>query len=225
MTLAFTEEIRQLGGEIIAADTYGPQATDFGPPLKRIKAADLKRDGKLEPAGKKRGKTITMYRPGFDALFLPGEAEKVSLIAGQLPFYAAKIPILGTNGMNAPNLIRSDSHALEGAIFADSFFVDSPDPAVRDFVELYVRRFQKPPSAFAAQAYEATRLVLDAMRKGATTGRDLRNSLATMQNAPGLAGPLAMTPEGHLERQYVLIQVKGGTFVQVSGSPILSGVP
>ncbi len=217
MTQAFAEEIHRLGGEIIAVDTYRPDDNDFGPPLKRIKEADLKRYGKMEspptPPQKKGAKETKIYTPGFDAIFLPGEAQKVSLIAGQIRFYAAKVGILGTNGMDTPELLQFDARAVEEAIFADSFFVDSPDPAVRNFVEQYRKRFQQPPTAFAAQAYEATRLVLDGILKGATTGRALRESVKNVKNAPGLIGPLTMNPAGYLERRYVLIQVKNGRLV------------
>ena len=84
---------------------------------------------------------------------------------------------------------------------------------MRNFVEQYRKHFQQPPTAFAAQAYEATRLVLDGILKGATTGRVLRESLKNVKNAPGLIGPLTMNPAGYLERRYVLIQVKNGRLV------------
>ena len=217
MTQAFAEEIHRLGGEIIAVDTYRPDDNDFGPPIKRIKEADLKRYGKMEspptPPQKKGVKETKIYIPGFDAIFLPGEAQKVSLIAGQIRFYAAKVGLLGTNGMDTPELLHFDTRAVEEAIFADSFFVDSPDPAVRNFVEQYRKRFQQPPTAFAAQAYEATKLVLDGILKGATTGRALRESVKNVKNTPGLIGPLTMNPAGYLERRYVLIQVKNGKLV------------
>src|SRR5881409_1465410 len=217
MTQAFAEEIRRLGGEIIAADTYGPDDNDFGLPIKRIKEADLKRYGKIEsapaPVQKKGAKETKIYVPGFDAIFLPGEAQKVSLIAGQIRFYAAKVGLLGTNGMDTPELFSIDARAVEEAIFADSFFADSPDPAVRNFVEQYRKHFQQPPTAFAAQAYETTKLVLDGILKGATTGRALRESLKYVKNAPGLIGSLTMNPAGYLERRYVLIQVKNGRLV------------
>jgi ABC-type branched-subunit amino acid transport system substrate-binding protein len=225
MTQAFAEEIHRLGGEIIAVDTYRPDDNDFGPPLKRIKEADLKRYGKMEspptppqkspstPPQRKGAKETKIYVPGFDAIFLPGEAQKVSLIAGQIRFYAAKVGLLGTNGMDTPELLQFDARAVEETIFADSFFVDSPDPAVRNFVEQYRKRFQQPPTAFAAQAYEATTLVLDGILKGATTGRALRESVKNVKDAPGLIGPLTMNPAGYLERRYVLIQVKNGRLV------------
>jgi ABC-type branched-subunit amino acid transport system substrate-binding protein len=221
MAQAFAEEIHRLGGEIIVSEAYAPEDTDFGPPIKRIKEVDLKRYGKLEkiepaPTQKKAGKDSKVYYPGFDAIFLPGDAEKVGLIAGQFRFYAASVGMLGTNGMNSPELIRLDPRGVEGAVFADSFSMDSPDPAVRNFVERYVKRFQQPPSSFAAQAFEATKLVLDAILKGATTGRALRESLKNAKNASGLVGPLTMTPAGNLERRHVIIQVKNGKFVSVT---------
>jgi ABC-type branched-subunit amino acid transport system substrate-binding protein/predicted negative regulator of RcsB-dependent stress response len=218
MTQIFSEEIRRLGGEIIAAETYAPDDTDFGAPINRIKDADLRRGGKLETAEKK-GKELKIYVPGFDAIFLPGDAEKVGLIPGQVQFYAATVPIIGTNGMNSSELIRVGARSVEGALFADSFFVDSPDPAVRNFVERYMKRFQEPPSAFAAQAYESARLVLDAIHKGATTGRALRDTLKNVRHAPGFVGPLTMSPAGSLERRYALIQVTGGKFVPAGNTP------
>ena len=228
MAQAFTEEIQRLGGEIIAAETYGPDDTDFGLPLRRIKDADLKRYGKMEkietpkteppkvetPKKGKESKTF-IYQPGFDAIFLPGDAEKTALVAGQVGFYGSKVGILGTNGMNSPDLLRLDARGVEGAVFADSFSVDSPDPAVRNFVARYQKRFQTLPTAFAAQAYEAVQLVLDGILKGATTGRALRESVKDAKNVPGLVGPLTMSPTGIAERRYALIQVKNGKFVSV----------
>ncbi len=219
MTQAFAEEIRRLGGEIIASETYGPDDADLGPPIKRLKDADLKRTGRIEKnENPRKGKSDKIYIPGFDAIFLPGDAEKVGLIAGQVRFYAASVGMLGTNGMNSPELIRLDPRGVEGAVFADSFSMDSPDPAVRNFVDRYVKRFQQPPTGFAAQAFEATKLVLDAILKGTTTGRALRESLKNTKNAPGLVGPLTMTPAGSLDRRYAIIQVKNGRFVSVTDS-------
>ena len=215
MTQVFTEEVRRLGAELIATDTYDAKDTDFGPSIKRIKAADLKQYGKLEPIMKK-GKPVKDYIPGFDAIFIPGDVDKVALLAGQLHFYGMPVPILGTNALDSPELIRIGGRAVEGALFADSFFVDSQNPVMRNFVDRYRARFHEAPTAFAAQAYEATQLILDAILKGATTGKAIRESLGRLKNAPGLAGPLSMNPGGYLERRYILIQVKGGRLVAMT---------
>lgn len=214
MARTFAEEISRHGGEIIASDFYEPDDTDLALPIKRLKDADLKQQGRLEKIeSPKKGKRDTRYHPGFDAMFLPGDAEKVGLIAGQVRFYAASVGMLGTNGMNSPELLRLDPRGVEGAVFADSFSIAGAEPSARHFVERYTARFQRPPSSFAAQSYEAATLILDALRKGAVTGRHLRERLQTTTNAPGLIGPLTVTPEGHLERRHVILQVKNGKFV------------
>ena len=59
-------------------------------------------------------------------------------------------------------------------------------------------------------------MILDAILKGATTGRALRESLKNAKNAPGLLGPLTMTTAGSLERRYAIIQVKNGKFTSVT---------
>src|SRR3989449_8978832 len=135
MTQAFAEEINRLGGEIIAVDTYRPDDNDFGPPIKRIKEADLKRYGKLEvpplpphkmeapppPPQKKGAKETKIYVPGVDAIFLPGEAPKGSLIAGQIPLYAASVGPLGTNGIDTPERCSIAARAAAEATIGDRF--------------------------------------------------------------------------------------------------------
>src|SRR2546430_12832723 len=61
-------------------------------------------------------------------------------------------------------LKKKKTRTVEEPIFADSFFVDSPDPAVPTFVAQYRKHFPQPPTAFSAQAYEATQLVSSGIR-------------------------------------------------------------
>jgi branched-chain amino acid transport system substrate-binding protein len=217
MMRVFIDEITRLGGELIASDTYNAKDNDFGPAIKRLKAADLNKYGKLTTSMKK-GKSAKSYTPGFDAIFVPGDVEKVALLAGQLHFHGIAVPILGTNALNSPELLRIGGRSVEGALFADSFFVDSPNPVVRNFVDRYRARFHEAPTAFAAQAYEATQLILEAILKGARTGRAIRERLQGISNVQGLSGPLSMNPMGYLERRYALIQVKGGRLMSLTDS-------
>ena len=211
----FSQEIRQRGGEIIAVESYKETDTDFGPQIRRLKAEDLKRDGTSTTTQTTKGVSRVVYTPGFDAIFLPGNSAQATLIAPQLLFYDMKVPLLGSNGWNQPDLLRLADRTIEGATFVDGFFLDSPDPNVQDFVERYQRRFQSNPSLFAAQAYDATRLVLEAVRKGATSGEEVQNQLMLLNDLPTLGGPAGFGPGGNLERRVFVIQVKKGKFVQL----------
>ncbi|HXH86037.1 MAG TPA: ABC transporter substrate-binding protein, partial [Nitrospira sp.] len=105
--------------------------------------------------------------------------------------------------------------SIDGAIFVDGFFVDSPNPNVQDFVERYKKRFQSTPTLFAVQGYDAMKIVIEAIKNGATSGEDVRNYLMTQQALPALGGPASFGQDGTLDRPLFLIQVKRGHLTQV----------
>jgi branched-chain amino acid transport system substrate-binding protein len=199
-------------------------------PILRLKAEDLKKYGveipieqdqtkdQTKPTPGKKNKR-TLYSPGFDAIFLPGRSLDVGLLAAQLAFHDIIVPILGTNGWNSPDFARIADRSIEGSVFVDGFFVDSPNPIVQEFVERYRRRYQSAPTLFAAQGYDAARVVLEALRKGATSGEGVRDYLLLHHDLPTLAGPADFSPEGTLNRHVFVIQVKQGKLIQVESMP------
>jgi ABC-type branched-subunit amino acid transport system substrate-binding protein len=217
LSQSFSMEATRLGGAILTVQSYPLQATDFGPQLKQIKEIDLKETGTLLPVeGRDKEKTVLEYAPGFDAIFLPGDADKVGLIASQLAFYDFKrVVLLGSNGWNSKDLIRIGGRFLEGGVFVDGFFSGSNEPAVQSFVERYRARHQAEPTIFSAQSYDVTRVILTALQRGITSGSALRDYLLTVQDFAGASGRLNFTPEGEAEKKLFIIQIKNGRFVQI----------
>ncbi|UVT14805.1 MAG: penicillin-binding protein activator [Nitrospira sp.] len=219
----FMQEVRQLDGEIIAIETFKEGETDFGPQIQRLKAEDLKKYGLAIPVDVPRlpGKPISrtekrvLYTPGFDAIFIPSRSHEIGLIAAQLAYHDIKAPLLGTNGWNSQDFARTADRTVDGATFVDGFFVDSPTPAVQEFVQRYQKRFQTTPSLFTMQGYDAARIVIEGIRHGATSGEALQEFLMTQHNLPTLAGPASFGPDGTLHRPLFLLQVKQGKFVQL----------
>jgi ABC-type branched-subunit amino acid transport system substrate-binding protein len=210
----FAEEVRTRGGELIATESYKDADSDFGPQIRRIKEADLSRYGQTTTMQTSKGAERIMYTPGFDAIFLPGDSRQVALIAPQLLFYDVKVPLLGSSTWNSGDLLRLGGHAVDGGVFVDGFFIDSPEQNIREFVDRYRKRYHSDPSLFAAQAYDATRLVLEAIRKGATSGREVYEQLVRFQDLPTLSGPASFGSAGALNRRLFVINVKNGKFVQ-----------
>lgn len=219
----FAQEIRQQDGELIASEPYKEGDNDFRAVIAKLKAEDLKQYGvevqvDNDPAktgirkGGKKGKRL-LYSPGFDAIFIPGRSLDVGLLAAQLAFYDIAVPLLGANGWNQPDFARVADRSVEGGVFADGFFAESSSPTVQEFVERYRKRFQATPSLFAAQGYDAARLTVEAIRRGATTGEAVRDYLLMQHDLPTLSGPSGFNPDGTLNRHVFLIQVKQGKFV------------
>ncbi len=220
----FAQEVRRLEGEIIAMEAFKEGETDFGPPIERIKAEDLKKYGLAipveipRPTGKplSRNEKRVLYTPGFDAIFIPSRSKEIGLLAAQLAFHDVKAPLLGTNGWNSQDFARTADRTVDGATFVDGFFVDSPNAGVQEFVQRYQKRFEALPSLFTMQGYDAARIIIDGIRHGATSGEALQDYLATQRNLPTLAGPAGFGPDGTLHRPLFLLQVKQGKFVQVN---------
>jgi ABC-type branched-subunit amino acid transport system substrate-binding protein len=219
----FAQEVRQHEGEVIAIESYKEGEADVSAQLKRMKAEDLKRYGLSVPVDETKltGKLTKLdkkifYTPGFDAIFIPGRAADAGLITAQLNFHDMKVPFLGANGWNSPDFARTDDSSIDGAVFVDGFFVDSPTPTVQDFVDRYKKRFQTNPALFAMQGYDAAKLVLDAVRKGASSGEAVHDQLLTQPDLSSLAGPAAFGPDGTLNRPLFLMQIKRGRFQQVN---------
>jgi ABC-type branched-subunit amino acid transport system substrate-binding protein/predicted negative regulator of RcsB-dependent stress response len=219
----FAQEVRQHDGEVIAIESFKEGDTDFGPQIKRLKAEDLKKYGLTvpvdpsRPAGKptNRNEKRLLYTPGFDAIFIPSRSSEIGLIAAQLAFHDMKVPLLGANGWNSQDFARTADRTVDGATFVDGFFLNSPNPAVQEFVQRYQKRFQTTPSLFTMQGYDAARVVIEGIRKGATSGEAIQEFLMTQRDLPTLAGPAGFGPDGTLHRPLFLLQIKQGKFVQL----------
>lgn len=220
----FAQEVSHRDGEIIAIESFKEGDTDFTPQIQRLKAEDLKKYGLAVPVeiphqpGKPANRTEkrVLYTPGFDAIFIPSRAQDIGLLAAQLAFHDIKVPLLGTNGWNSQDFVRTADRTVDGATFVDGFFVDSPNPAVQDFVQRYRKRFESTPSLFTMQGYDAARVVIEGIRHGATSGEALQEFLNTNRTFPTLAGPAGFGPDGTLRRPLFLLQVKQGKFIQLN---------
>lgn len=220
----FAQEVRRQEGEIIAIESFKEGDTDFSPPISRIKAEDLKKYGLAVPIDpskttKKpanRNNKRMLYTPGFDAIFIPSRSGDIGLLTAQLSYHDMRVPLLGTNGWNSQDFARTADRTVDGATFVDGFFVDSPNPAVQDFVQRYQKRFQTTPSLFTMQGYDAARVVIEGIRSGADSSEELQEFLTTQRNLPTLAGPAGFGPDGTLHRPLFLLQVKQGKFVQLN---------
>jgi branched-chain amino acid transport system substrate-binding protein len=212
----FKKAVLDRGGEIIHSESFPVGATDVGPQIRKIKQVDLGQYGAVEST-EEDGKTVEKYIPGFDGVYLPGDYDQVGLIAAQLAFYDfGDVVDLGSDGWDSPDLIRIGGRYIEGSYFPDGFFAKSQNPAVREFVAAYQTRYQEDPTLLAAQAYDATTILLRAISSGAGSSGEIRDFLEGVNGFTGAAGIYHAAPGGELIRPLHIIKVEDGKFVQVN---------
>ncbi len=154
----------------------------------------------------------------FDALFLPDTYQTIALIAPQLTFYEVTgIPLLGTNSWNSPKLAAMAGDYLQEAVFVDGFFLESPLPAVHEFLDRFRSEFHQEPGLLEALAYDSVRMMIDVIHTtSARTRAQLRNGLASVHDYPGSTGSTSFGPGGEVEKSFFLLTVQNRRVVQIN---------
>ncbi len=222
----FQQTVITNGGTVVAEASYQPGTTDASAQIAHLTAQDLRLHGAMVPQAADESDHPALhpvledaplvYVPGFDAIFLPGRPADVAFLSAQLAFLDINVPLLGTNGWNHPNLLTWGHSTMEGGLFVDALFLQSADPDVQHFVTNYRERFQTDPSIFAAQAYDAMHAVLDTVRRGATTGADVREQLSSRRDLPTLGGLSGFDEGGILDRKVYMIHIRNGRLIQLN---------
>ena len=154
----------------------------------------------------------------FDALFLPDTYQTIALIAPQLTFYEVTgIPLLGPNSWNSPKLAAMAGDYVQEAVFVDGFFLESPLPAVHEFLDRFRSEFHQEPGLLEALAYDSVRMMIDVIHTTGVMTRDqLRNGLASVHDYPGATGSTSFGLGGEVEKSFFLLTVQNRRVVQIN---------
>ncbi len=213
MTDLFIREVQYRGGRVVATQTYDEKATDFRRQVKLLKGED---PNVPDEAAKER-ETVRRAPLPFQALFIPDYADKISLIAPQLVFYGIEgAQLLGINGWNSPDLLRTTGRYLQGAIFVDGFFLASADPAIRQFVDNYLTKYGEEPTILEAQGFDVANILFAQLDRPEIRSRqELQQALTQLVNFPGVSGSTSFGPGGDALKTLFLLQVDRGALVQL----------
>lgn len=201
--------------EVLASVAYDPETKDFGPYIRRVIEIDLRAQKVPIPEDDQERKLLFgAYKPGFDAFYLPGDADRVGLLIPQLAFYNMNgLAMIGSSNWHTPELLERADRYAEGAVFPDGFSPENPDPAVRSMVEAYRSAYQEEPDILSAQAYDAVQMVLSLLRQGKNTPKGIQEGLLTLTGFPGISGLTTFRGSGEAEKQIFFITVESGRFV------------
>jgi len=191
LTEYFELSFAKLGGQVVSKQSYTQGDADFKGQLSSIRAA--------EP----------------DVIYIPGYYGDVALIVKQARMIGLTQPLLGGDGWDAPELWQLGGDALNGAYISTHYSVDDPSPAIQAFVQGYKQRYGNLlPDAHAALAYDASRLLIDAItRAGSTDGDKIRDALAQTKNFPGVTGIINIDADRNAIKPAVVLKLQDLKFI------------
>jgi branched-chain amino acid transport system substrate-binding protein len=141
-----------------------------------------------------------------DAIFATGYYSEAGIIVRQARELGMKMPILGGDGW-VGDALANGREALNNTYISNHYSGDNPAPIVQNFVTAYRKRFNKEPDAIAALAYDAVKVLADAMNRAKSTeGPKVRDALAKADVA-GVTGQLKMNPERNVDKPAVVQEV------------------
>jgi len=185
---SFKAGFEKLGGKVVAYEAFTDEdkTVDFKAQLTKIKAA----------------------KPEF--LYLSGYYGSTALILKQARGMGLNIPAGGGDGWDSPDLVKIGGAAVEGSVFSNHFSKDDPSPKVQAFVTAYTTKYGAAPDAFAALAYDAAGLFLDAFKTaGSIKGSDIRDAMKNTTFS-GMAGAYKFDENRDPIKSAVILQIKNG---------------
>ncbi len=210
----FWDQVVENGGQVRGAETYSHDQTTFTTEAKKLvgrfyledradyieSMRDLNKEGGQMDAFRRR-KAVEKIKGGvdpvidFEALFIPDDWKRVSLVAPALAVEdivtnacderdlarirkttgkkdLKTVMLLGTNAWSSgkgasglPELLERGGKFVNCSVYVDGFFVDSARPATRRFVQAYRQANNGDPGLLEAIGYDSARMVRQIVEK------------------------------------------------------------
>lgn len=188
----FKKEYSKLGGEVLITETYMQGSSNMRPQLTKIKG----------------------YNP--DVIYLIGHAKENGHVVKQAKDLNIKAQILGTVGIEGPDLINIAGESAEGLVYtAPAFDPDSHDPIIKAYQDAYVKKFGKKSEIFAATTYDAMKILALMIEKYGYDSDKIKDGLYKLKNYPGVSGITTFDENGDVIKLVMFKTVKDGRFVPV----------
>ena len=149
-----------------------------------------------------------------DLVFFGGIYVEGGLLMKQFKAVGGTAPFIGGDGIMSEELVKIGGPATEGTYA--TFGPDTKDsPSARSFNENYRKKFGEP-GVYSAYAYDATNIILQAIRQaGTTSGSKIVPAIRAVDYS-GALGRIAFDAKGDVTGSaYVVWKVEGGKWRQV----------
>src|SRR5579871_1033185 len=168
--LKFRDASRRLGHPVVIEQKYLRGDTDFRRQLQVIQDSRA------------------------DAVVLWADAAPAGNILKQMREMGMTQPVFGSFRVYGEDLLRIAGPSADGLEFVFPYDPTRDEPVWMDFQTKFGKRFEKTPDAFASLAYDAMRILLDAIcRAGLNRGR-IRDALIGLTSYKGVTGDMIFDP-------------------------------
>lgn len=186
----FKKSFTDIGGQVVAFETYTTNDKDFTAQLTKIKAA--------EP----------------DVVFLPNYYSEVPLQVQQAKRLGIDVPFLGSDSWGSAELLKLCGADCEGYYFSTHYAADNASPTAKAFIDAYTATYGATPDDVAALTYDSFKLLYAALTSAGKVDRQaVRDAMAKISDFEGVTGTMQFQGTGDPVKSAVILQIKDGKFV------------
>ncbi len=184
LTQFFEEEFNRLGGRVVAKEAYTQTDPDFKGQLTKIR--------NLNP----------------DVIYIPGYYGQVGIIAKQARELGMNMPLLGGDGWDSPEIWKLGGDALKNTYISNHYSAENPAPEIQNFVKAYRAKFNVVPDSLAALAYDAAKVLADALKRaGGTDPAKLRDAINSTKDFKGVTGSISLDAGRNAVKPAVVLEL------------------
>lgn len=172
-------------GNIVIEETFAAKDTDFQAALSKIKAAD------------------------YEVIVMPGYYEEAGSIIKQAREMGIDKTIVSSDGFADSRMIElAGADNVDNVFYISGFSAKSSDKAAA-FAKAYEAKYGEAPSMFAALAYDAVYLAVEAA-EDAKTSKDIAANLAKVKDFEGVTGKMTIDEKHNPVKSAVMIGLTDG---------------
>ena len=189
--IAFEKEFKERGGEIVSSIEYEPDSIDF--------RTDITKSLNKNPEA-----IYLSVTTGTDA----------GILVKQIRELGFERLIGSTGAVESEEFLNGAGDASEGVFFSTPAF-NIENPEIASYRKKYKELYGKESSAFAANAYDAVKILANAIEScgGAEDTDCIKNYLYNLKDYPGIGGKTTFDENGDVIKPIQFKIVKNGEFV------------
>jgi len=188
LSKTFTNNFIEAGGKIVITESYEQGTLDFRTQLAKIR----------------------QFNP--DAIYIVGYGE-MGHILKQAKEMAIRNQFISCIMFEDPDILKVAGEAAEGVIYAyPSYNPESDQKSVSIFVRTFEKNYNKKPDIYAATAYDALKILTQAMDRGGFSSEAIKKALYSTQNFPGVTGRTSFDKNGDVIKPIGIKKVENGRF-------------
>jgi len=123
--------------------------------------------------------------------------------------------IIGISAMESPEVVDVAGDAAEGVFYTYSAF-DPEALELAKYQEAFAEMHNAESDWFAANAYDATMLLAEGLRRCGEASTCIKEYLLTVEDYPGMGGMTTFDEQGDVEKPLLIKTVRDGEFVAYS---------